>query len=203
MAQAMASVQPGEDVAWVVHAEVHTGDPDREDQNDRAGPQRRAWPATPLISSPSGPRAKWRWSWWSGRALLLQSHARRRQVRWLESSSPAATDSRDTEPWLSRGGEDHLEVRERLAAVLATLGGGCRVQGCGTASSEGRQGVGRFPPLWMLRRSSPVSSRERLTPAAGRALVRAAGAWAGRGHRVGRPCGVCGRRAAWCGRMVL
>jgi DNA-binding NarL/FixJ family response regulator len=32
--------------------------------------------------------------------------------------------------------EDHHEVRDRLAAVLATLGGGSRVQGCGTASSE-------------------------------------------------------------------
>jgi DNA-binding NarL/FixJ family response regulator len=32
--------------------------------------------------------------------------------------------------------EDHREVRERLAAVLATLGGGSRVQGCGSASSE-------------------------------------------------------------------
>jgi hypothetical protein len=42
-----------------------------------------------------------------------------------------------------------------------------------------RQGVGRFPPLWMLRRSSPVSSRERLTPAAGRALVRGGGSLGG------------------------
>jgi DNA-binding NarL/FixJ family response regulator len=32
--------------------------------------------------------------------------------------------------------EDHREVRERLAAVLATLGGGSRVQGCGTESGE-------------------------------------------------------------------
>ena len=51
---------------------------------------------------------------------------------------------RDTAPWLNRGlgvtsvliCEDHREVRDRLAAVLATLGGGSRVQGCGTASSE-------------------------------------------------------------------
>lgn len=32
--------------------------------------------------------------------------------------------------------EDHPEVRDRLAAVLATLRGGSRIKGCGTASSE-------------------------------------------------------------------
>jgi DNA-binding NarL/FixJ family response regulator len=32
--------------------------------------------------------------------------------------------------------EDHREVRDRLATVLATLRGGSRINGCGTASSE-------------------------------------------------------------------
>jgi DNA-binding NarL/FixJ family response regulator len=32
--------------------------------------------------------------------------------------------------------EDHREVQDRLATVLATLGSGCRINSCGTASSE-------------------------------------------------------------------
>jgi hypothetical protein len=32
--------------------------------------------------------------------------------------------------------DDHREVRDRLATVLATLRGGSRINGCGTASSE-------------------------------------------------------------------
>lgn len=32
--------------------------------------------------------------------------------------------------------EDHREVRDRLATVLATLGGGSRINSCGTAGSE-------------------------------------------------------------------